>query len=454
MNRTNCDRDDTQQGFKQSTPRGQVQLRMLPLMSSKEITLAIFGSMGVEEGYPIDVHGATWLNRHTVYLSLTELPIAVQLRAVLHPASCGRELPPATVWVQARLMPSPPNTRESTMRCRAIAYALEQVGARVKVFFVGVHDDDSTTLLVGGRIENRPTLCSSNMSLWYGAALGDQLCLTPVLRMLRRRRPGMRIAISSRYPELYIGNSDISEIVWQPTGVNGGAQKVIETPSGRQYRNLTLQDSHADQLGLPRGCANTTPIIAITEMEQNLWAAMWQKPESILVGFAPYSRWPSKEWPAIRWQKVLDYLKKEYQAEILVLGTGDREYRGIGVNLLGRTDLRTLALILRECSIVLSVDNGVTHMAAGLHIPTVALYGPLRAELRAYVEEVVAVQATSGCFGCYHTLAWTTPPKRCPLEYHECMQNISVCKVIASIRQTLDHVQQETVKQTEPSNLN
>ena len=91
-----------------------------------------------------------------------------------------------------------------------------------------------------------------------------------------------------------------------------------------------------------------------------------------------------KLWPLKGWQQVLAWAVKEGVAGVLICGPVEEE-RGIGplLSALGPTwkvlrnvPLPELAAILARCELFVGHDSGVTHLAAAVGIPTLALFGP------------------------------------------------------------------------------
>lgn len=93
-----------------------------------------------------------------------------------------------------------------------------------------------------------------------------------------------------------------------------------------------------------------------------------------------------KEWPPERFAETAAGLVERGFGPVLLTGTaGDRgltaavseRTEGLPVaDLTGRTDLPTLAAVLRRCALLVSVDSGPAHLAAAVGTPLVALYGP------------------------------------------------------------------------------
>ena len=97
-----------------------------------------------------------------------------------------------------------------------------------------------------------------------------------------------------------------------------------------------------------------------------------------------------RRWPLERFAQVVDALLQEHpDLRVAIPGTADERDRAVRLRnlisatrrdrvcvLAGRTDLATLAAILRRSRLVLTGDTGVMHLAAAVGAPLVAVFGP------------------------------------------------------------------------------
>ena len=83
---------------------------------------------------------------------------------------------------------------------------------------------------------------------------------------------------------------------------------------------------------------------------------------------------PDKEWPIDRFRE----LAKDIGSKAMVIwGPGERERAAeIGAELAPPTNLRELARVLRDASLVIGGDTGPLHLAAALGTRVIGLYGP------------------------------------------------------------------------------
>jgi len=100
------------------------------------------------------------------------------------------------------------------------------------------------------------------------------------------------------------------------------------------------------------------------------------------LAFAPGAGSASKRWPVEGWERVLGELKEVRR--LMILGPAEQERASGEMERLGRlTDevlrrpaLVELALMLSGCRAFVGCDSGITHLAAMVGIPTLALFGP------------------------------------------------------------------------------
>ncbi|MGH2371691.1 MAG: glycosyltransferase family 9 protein, partial [Chloroflexota bacterium] len=126
------------------------------------------------------------------------------------------------------------------------------------------------------------------------------------------------------------------------------------------------------------------------------WAASWIAKHVGAGPFAvlhPGSGRARKNWPAAAWARVIDALQRRRSLSlVLIAGPADdealrsfREARAAGPGyepgagpdvVLAGAALPHLAAVLERAALYLGNDSGVTHLAAGLGVPTVAVFGP------------------------------------------------------------------------------
>lgn len=180
------------------------------------------------------------------------------------------------------------------------------------------------------------------------------------------------------------------------------------------------------------GTANLSiPLQAVTKADQLLQPLA---SESFIVIF-PGASIPEKRWGADRFRRVAEILSSFGVKIVVVGGKEDRQQGevitagGLGLNLAGLTSLPETAAIIQKSAMLLSGDSGVLHIAAGLGVPTVSLFGPGRAKKWApRGDHHIVINKELPCSPC--TTFGNTP--HCP-NGSRCMRDITVDEVVNAV---------------------
>jgi ADP-heptose:LPS heptosyltransferase len=182
------------------------------------------------------------------------------------------------------------------------------------------------------------------------------------------------------------------------------------------------------------------PNQAITRAKQLLQSLVSDR----FVVIFPSASVPEKRWGAGRFRRVVEMLTVLGIGTVVVGGKEDRQQGEtivagcLALNLAGLTSLSETAAVIQKCSVLLSGDSGVLHIAAGLNIPTVSLFGPSSSlKWAPRGEKHVVVSRHLSCSPC--SMFGRTPP--CPHGVR-CMNEI-----------TVDQVVEAAVRLLEPGNL-
>ncbi len=270
----------------------------------------------------------------------------------------------------------------------------------------------------------------------YNATLGDTICLTGVIREYNEIYPNEELYIKSNYPELFCYSKYAKNAKENMPIKEFGKVFKLDYRALSERRNKHIVDNLAEQLGISIMPAQRRPCISIKDYEIKIFERRFILPKlKPVIIISPFSRWKTRNWVEQRWREVGQYLIDKYDAFLIQVGKENEPFLGIGSNLLGLTDVRTLAILLSKSVMFLSVDNGIHHLAASVGTPGVVLFGPVKPEYRMYQGITYPVYPEFGCRGCYHKMDWhvNNPPRFCPIGTYECMINISVDQVICAI---------------------
>ena len=151
---------------------------------------------------------------------------------------------------------------------------------------------------------------------------------------------------------------------------------------------------------------------------------------------------PERRWGADRFRRVAEMLSVFGVKIVVVGGKEDRKQGeiiaggGLGLNLAGLTSLPETAAVIKKSSLLLSGDSGVLHIAAGLGVPTVSLFGPGRVQKWApQGDRHIVINKDLPCSPC--TVFGATPP--CPINA-KCMSDITVDEVLNAVTMLLTSV--------------
>lgn len=194
------------------------------------------------------------------------------------------------------------------------------------------------------------------------------------------------------------------------------------------------------ELALPRGEAFRPPLPtpSLRSEETARRAVMARlgldrsRPVAALAPGAEFG--PAKRWPAQYFAELAQGLAAHGCAVWLIGSPNDRQAGadieraagGICRNLCGETTLEEAIDLLAACSLVVSNDSGLMHVAAALGRPLIALYGssspaytpPQSAEARILKLDIP-------CSPCFQRV--------CPLGHFNCMMQLTPDKVLAAV---------------------
>ena len=102
-----------------------------------------------------------------------------------------------------------------------------------------------------------------------------------------------------------------------------------------------------------------------------------------VVGLNPGGPYPSKAWPTPRFGRLARMLHDEGMATVILWGPNERqeaerivEASGAVAHLAPSLSLDKLPGVLRNVSVVVTIDSGLKHLAVAVGTPTITLFGP------------------------------------------------------------------------------
>ena len=145
----------------------------------------------------------------------------------------------------------------------------------------------------------------------------------------------------------------------------------------------------------------------------------------------------AKMWPAERFAALIDHLAPH--VDVALLGaSADREVeakvmgmsRHKPLSLVGRTDIPTLAAIMKRLDVYITNDTGPMHLASAVGTPVVAIFGPTDPnETAPRGAEVKIIYQMADCAPCWK--------RQCPVD-HRCMTALGADYVFKAAMEYLD----------------
>jgi heptosyltransferase-3 len=267
--------------------------------------------------------------------------------------------------------------------------------------------------------------------------LGDVLLATPTLHALKLAYPAARLTVlvNRGTEDILRGNPHVDEILPLDRGsILQQSRFILDIRSRRFDTVIDLTDGdraafltwisgagvrigfNAEQRWTGR-CYTTvvTGAAGVHRIERDLAALaplgieprdriprIWLRPEddasvdqlAAQLGIAsdrswvviqPGARYWFKAWPPERFAEVADRLNDRFGCQVLVTGSPQEAALTQAVvdhaksrllNIAGRSDVRTLAALLKRSSLFVGNDTGAMHIAAAVGAPVVGLFGP------------------------------------------------------------------------------
>lgn len=244
----------------------------------------------------------------------------------------------------------------------------------------------------------------------------------------------------------------------------GEIRRLLRHPGDAPARPIPASAHHIHQylhLAAAMG-ANPAPVaprVTVTSAEiEQTWKRFDLPPtegrEEPWFGLNPGAQYgPAKRWPPERFIEAAVTLRRRTGCRWLIFGSeadaplaaqiesaliAESQHDGPAssksstavVNVAGRTGLRDLCALLRNCSILLTNDSGPMHVAAAVGTPVVVPFGSTSPELTGpgcpgeTGARHVLLRAEAACAPCFRRV--------CPIDFR-CMQGISVSQGVQAV---------------------
>lgn len=315
------------------------------------------------------------------------------------------------------------------------------------------------------------------------SSLGDVVLTTPVLAHMKAIYPALRLTVLTRRAlgAVFAGNPHV-DAVWafEDRGWSGWAREIRrhrfdlvldlhDTLRSRfwsffsgadqrlrydkraaarrrlvwwKQRSSTLESGVVDRYLEPLQSwgpvADRRPRLYVPPNETLSTAVERDLESGSLVAVAPGAAHATKRWWPERFAEAADRIAGEQKnGRVVLLGAvGDRSaaedvHRRLNtpvVDLVGRTSLREMILVLNRCRVLLTNDSGAMHVGAALGVPTVAVFGPTVREFGFFPVGPRTAVAEGGALPCRPCSLHGR--SRCPERHFRCMADVTVDRVV------------------------
>ena len=278
-----------------------------------------------------------------------------------------------------------------------------------------------------------------------GNAIGDQLCMSAIVRLINEQYPFKIIVISS-YPELFYNNPRI----WKNIGIkyfSAISAKVLRNLNGQQVENflfkndsltyeeymrendikLHLTEVHSLHFKNKIDFNIISNEIYFSELEIEEYKKKFNIQNKYIIvqpnGKMEYTL--NKQWGFDNYKKIINKCKKIQWIQVGV--SGDLIMQGID-NFVGKTSLRELAFLIKNAVFVIADEGLLNHMASAVKTKSFVVYSGFSSiEIAKYDLTIPIVNKPQvNCAPC-----WIT--EKCPKKKKYCTEEISVNQVIQSI---------------------
>ena len=156
----------------------------------------------------------------------------------------------------------------------------------------------------------------------------------------------------------------------------------------------------------------------------------------------PFSGWEFRSWNLTRFVELADRVVAELGKDVLMVceaADGERTKKAVerrsGIHVRDSLTAAELAVALKESSLFVGNDSGLLHLAAGLGVPHVGIFGPAPPELTGpATEKGTLLYRAVPCSPC--------DQRTCIRPGDPCMMQYSVEEVFALVRQLASSVTQ------------
>lgn len=233
-----------------------------------------------------------------------------------------------------------------------------------------------------------------------GAANGDVLLTTPIVRAIHARSPLSEIFIETLTPQIYANHPYVKTLGRRaPAMANACIYELNGSYEAKPGRHII--ESYAERVGLEPGEYTYDTELFLFDSERSRAASLIPDGEKWVAIHPGPNTWRSKEWPLMRFQIVAAELRAK-GFKVVLLGAGGLALEN-DLDQRGRTSVQEMASIIERCVLFIGLDSLPLHVAECMNTKAIGLFGvtdPQFIITKPY--STVGVCGTTPSFGMRH----------------------------------------------------
>jgi ADP-heptose:LPS heptosyltransferase len=255
-----------------------------------------------------------------------------------------------------------------------------------------------------------------SITLRRTGALGDVLCITPVIRKLRQEFPAVEIAIETAHPVAVEKNPDLT-----PRPGATMLSSILRYDLDLVYErrpSLHVVDAYMEHV---------FPGAPIAGEEKTLRfqpAGPWKNPEVVVIHAA--TSWASRTFTPVFWDRVALAVRDLGMKPVFVGGGYDYGGPIWATSTLTKLHLRQVASLITGAAAFIGSDSALLHLAGTTETPIIGLYTSVRAKYRMPYRHgklgwnMIAIEPDLDCRGCLERIP-------APVTNMSCQRGDSIC---------------------------
>lgn len=292
-------------------------------------------------------------------------------------------------------------------------------------------------------------LKSFNIFVIYriGAAIGDQVCMTAVIRLINEQYP-YKIVVISSYPEIFYNNPR----VWKFFGVNGRGiylSRILRFLSGAQLENFLFKDDKLSYVNYMREFGDNLHLVQAQAMhfshnidfkeilneiyfskdELKIFRQQFKLPSSFSLinplGKDTYTS--NKKWGFENFQHVVKFSDKINWIQVGL--PNDKELLGVE-NFYNSITLRELFYLTSQAKFVLAEEGLINHISSAFKTKSYVLHSGFSQVSLPHYKNTVLISNHSAC---EFAPCWKL--EECGVKNKPCIFGITPNKVLEIIAQ-------------------